>query len=741
MPSSVQCAARIKSSYNDVLTNAPTTQDTYYTYSDIFRPIEGGRDVPVERIWEHARDEYDEWLDTKEPLIEVSCDRPEYIHKWIEDISEDDLASVISQTPDRVESSDHGMGFEFTPWQRLSMWLFVHNPFPSMARIDIDTDAVRSISYHQGYVGSRRKIPINAQFSLQKGEPPDVSIIDLPTGAGKTAWGLCVLFMMMCPDMYTRLCKNRKRKRVGEVYEGDILLKVARLSIVAVGSSVYGHFVDTLQGLIPVFKRMLPEGYDINVWTRTGVNRSVEDAYNMPDNVITFWIMKPDEIIVERRKHPSISIMACLVDEMEISPNSRSKTSMSPIMKQLLTQATPQRLVKATRGSNYLREFFEGELFRSADDIAYQMRSRNFAYAHRICEQLCKIKLITQFAFRKAVLSDLAQLLPLSMNIRFIKSRRQTLASHILGATTDNAPISMAAAICKMVETQDFRVHESLRVQIKDLFRGLNHFNIQDVTEKLLAMKDVHGKSIPQGSMTRLTDRYNEFSTDGCPICMTNSAMDTLRFCGSCGYAMCNMCCLRCDKCPFCRKAMRIANPTAETVDLTEEVENDDDYPTTLPIPDGIGLDATLRAIHGLNLTQIKATTMTLLALIRYGYKRPLILVEKNSYHAMRDNPIIPSKLSRACGMEILNADEIRGRGTDFNRMKERFDRRDNIPRAFICFSNPSFMVGTDLCMADCIVTSGTFADKLVTQAIGRAIRPRPDRDPTKPIVLATVHV
>ena len=186
---------------------------------------------------------------------------------------------------------------------------------------------------------------------------------------------------------------------------------------------------------------------------------------------------------------------------------------------------------------------------------------------------------------------------------------------------------------------------------------------------------------------------------------------------------------------------MRIANPTVETVDLTAEVEDDDDYPTTLPVPDGIGLDATLRAIHGLHLKQVQATTMVLHALIRYGYKRLLILVEKNDYHHIRDNPIIPLKLSSACGMEIFNADEIRGRGTEFKRMKERFDRRDNIPRAFICFSNPNFMVGTDLCMADCIVTSGTLKDKLVTQAIGRAIRPRPDRDPTKPIVLATVHV
>ena len=167
MPSSVQCAARIKSSYNDVLTDTPTTQND--TYSDIFRPTEGGRDVPVQRIWQHARDEYENWLDTKEPLIEVSCDRPEYIRKWIELIPDDDLANVISQTPEGVEPIDQGMGFKFTPWQRLSMWLFVHNPFPSMARIDIDTDAVRSISYHENHMGARRKIPINAQFSPSEG--------------------------------------------------------------------------------------------------------------------------------------------------------------------------------------------------------------------------------------------------------------------------------------------------------------------------------------------------------------------------------------------------------------------------------------------------------------------------------------------------------------------------------------------------------------------------------------------
>ena len=741
MPSATHCASYIKNTYRDVL--SPGDQHALSMEAvDWFRPNSGGRDIPIKDIARQADIDYEKWLDMgNDPRIQHECDSAQQAEKWIEEISEDNLARAIEMTPPGVEASGVHPAWEFTPYQRLSMLLFVTNPFSTTSKISVSTDALRDIAYHPLAAGPKRKLPIHAEFSLQKGEPPDLSIIDLPTGAGKTAWSLCALFLLMGPEMYPRLCRSYRRKMLGTVFQGNLLMLVARLSIVAVGgSTVFAHFVETLERLVPVMKAMLPAGYEIRVWTKMSKHYSVEVAANAPDNVLTFWIMTADNLVKVRREHPNIAILGCLIDEFtgEQQPTTKTRTDTSFVLKTLITQATPARLVKTSLKRNVLREFFGNQhLFEKATQFKSAIKRHNFAEAYCIAQQRCQLDLITLTIWRDPVRSDLCNLLPSVLKVRFVKAKRQTLASHLIRSHTDVAPIPMSSAIRAMVQTSDFRVDHTLNAQIEAVFAALQVFDMRDIVAKLLTLKDGRERAIPPACIQRLQDRFDEFVSDGCPICMNDADVEALRFSACCGFAMCSTCIPRCDRCPNCRTSMRFANPT-ECVPVETEA-----YPRALPAAtDGYSLDETIAYISQMRVKQTTATALAVHAVLRAGFKRLVILVDRSVWTRDLDNPISPRDLERACGLEVFDADKfLRGKGTDFVGMKARFDRQDDAPRAFICYGNPEFMVGTDLYMTDCILTSGTVPEDLVTQAFGRAARPRPGRDPNKPLLMVTVHV
>lgn len=737
MPSAAECARHIKSCFRTLLTD---THSLDMNALDWFRPSSTGRLIPLKDITRHADAEYERFRRIDSGLIQHSFDGTQKLREWIEASSEEALAYMIGFTPFDVKASKTAPAFEFTPFQRLSMMVYVTNPFPITSKIMVDTESLRAIAYSPQDTSAKRKQPIQTQFSVQKGESPDFGIIDLPTGSGKTAWVISVLFLLMSPDLYPKMCRSYRRKMLGQVYEGDLLMLVANLSIIAVGPTVFGHFVDTLNRLLPSFQALLPPGYVINVWTKMSKYYSIKVAADAPDNVITFWVMPPDKINQVRREHPTIALVGCVVDEFtqDKKPTMRSRTDVSTVLKNLVTQATPQRLREATERRSHLQEFFGGQLFHSANDLTLCIKARNFAGAYTVAKQICQLDVITLTAFRNAVRTDLCNLLPPSLQVEFIQARRETLASHMVRSRTDAGPISMASAICSIIQTREFRVDSVLRDKISQVFQ-VPIFSMTDMFEELLELTDSRDRNIPSEAILRLKERHAEFSTEGCPICAIEAPLEDLRFCGSCGYAMCHRCVHRCQSCPFCRKTMRYAAP--QTV-LATTLSVDQGYPTSLPFPESPTIKETLAQISGAHLKQITATTLTIHAVLRAGYKRLLIMVENTAWHRGGYNPISPQKLQAACGLQIFDADMfLRGKGTEFNDDKKLFDRNDSTPRAFMCFSNPEFMVGTDLCTTDCIITSGTVENKMLTQAIGRAIRPNSNRDITKPLLMVTVYV
>lgn len=737
MPSAQECAARIKASYRSVVEEPPADLDMRsYNW---FRPAVEGRCIPLVDIARRADKEYETWRRIEEPLIEHSCDSTQRLKDWIEHTLEEDLARMIDTTPRGVSSTAQQAAFEFTPYQRLSMLIFVTAPFATTSKITVDTDSLRAIAYDPRVGGSgKRKLPIQTQFSLQKGEPPDVAIIDLPTGAGKTAWSLCVLFLMMAPLHFPRLSRSHHRKMLGQVHEGDLLMIIARLSIVAVGPTVFAHFVNTLNRLLPRMQELLPAGFKINVWSKMSKHYSLKAAADASEDTMTFWVMTPDKVNQVRRESPSIAILGCLVDEFtQDKPAVRSRTDMSPVLKQMINQATPHRLTAATGGNSYLRDFFGGQLWESAGNLRSSIARHDFKNAYIISQQMCKLDLVTLTAFRNPVRADLCRLMPSSLQVEFVRARRQTLASYLVGTRTDVGPISMATAVCAMIQDRQYRLRPYTRAKIEQIFKDA-FLNMADLFTALLSVTDEAGRPIPPASIERLKQRYQDFVLDGCPICMCDKSVEDLRFCGACGYALCSDCVPRCARCPFCRKAMQYANPTDDSA-----IPADDDYSVEITFPSSMPLKNVLRSITQANHKQVTATTLALHAVLRAGYKRLLILVHRPVWTARAHiNPISIERLQAVCGIRIFDADLfLHGKGSRFELMKAEFDAVDDQPKAFMCFSNPEFMVGTDLCTTDCILTSGTVDEDILTQSIGRAIRPHPNRDPDKPLLMVTIHV
>lgn len=745
MPTAHECAVAIKATCRDMLSPSPMRTQSNSSPRMWFRPSEEQHTIPLHEITAYNDREYEEWKDLKDDRITHECDDQEELLKFIEKISEENLTSLLSMVPDGVTASETQPAFEFTPYQRLSMCVFVSNPYPRTSKITVGTEELRAIANYSEFDVNKRKIPIQAQYSLLQGECPDVSIIDLPPAAGKTSWALTVAFLLMSPLFFTRLMKSYRRKRLGTVFDGCLTMPVGRVALIGVAGAVFEHFASTLRRLIPNFKKILPN-FNFEVWTTMSKHYSVAKTAEMSENTMVFWLVPPSKINEVLRATTDIAVAVGITDEFTIdTPRQRSKTAMSPVIKQMITQATPKMLTMATRGRSWLNEFLGGQLFCDANLLSRQIRSRNFSFAQTIAEQYCKMDLITQSIFRHPIRMDQvsSNLLPVGLQVNFLRARRHTIASHISGALTDIAPVSLAKVLIRKLETDGYRVGSHSSRELERIFSG-SIIHADDIIEKLGTFVNEYGESMPKDVIDRLKERLDEFEVQ-CPICFDDAPpMKDVRLFSCCGYAICKDCTGRCTRCPFCRSAVRdgtIGCLESNVIELSdEENDTDPDYPTR-PTTFGSTIEETVARLRSTRPTQIAATVLALHTLIHFGYKRILIMVEHRRTMTT-ENPISLSTMQRICGIRLFDVDDaIRGKGQRFANMKYEFDADDSIPKAFVCFSSPEFLIGTDLYRTDAILTSGMIPNKMLTQAIGRAIRPNPNRDPTKPLAMITVHV
>lgn len=252
--------------------------------------------------------------------------------------------------------------------------------------------------------------------------------------------------MLVADDArFLSLGSEHAQKRSGALAAGPISPRVARLVLVATSGATFGHFETALRRLLPtlqgLFGSLSSSSVCFRLWTTAGAHTSV--ALACPDDessaVVTIWLLPMKKLLEVLRATPEVVVPMCVLDEFTVdTPRERYLTDTSPVLKQMILQATPQAFEKATHGTGTCLKEVSGGPLSALSQIPRLIQQRCWKHAQLTMKQACLLDLMTVVSpFRALVHQDLAALMPPSLVVHFVTSRRLTMASHLLEATTD----------------------------------------------------------------------------------------------------------------------------------------------------------------------------------------------------------------------------------------------------------------------------------------------------------------
>lgn len=697
--------------------------------------------VSYEDITHHADKEYIQWSS-----VHIAIDFRETksldLLQWIRDVPLDELSARLAEVPTGVDG-DHGLpGFEFTKFQRLSLSTWIELPFDVAVSLCADADTARALSR-----SSRKTNPISSYFAMIKGTVPDVSLVDFPTACGKTAWAVAAAALLTSPMRWQKLLNEFKAKRAGAIFQGTHSMTIARLVIVATAASTFEHFKTTIERSIPVWTRLWP---DLNyvLWSTVSKHNSVKAASMLPVNTVVFWIIPMCKYNNVLREFPAMAVAAMISDEFTVdTPRERSKTNHSVVLKALLTQATPQALVQATRGHrSWLKDLLGGTL-HAPNSIHDLLWYRSFTEAQLACDQACKLNLMSMTVYRELIRNDLKNIVPRGMDVHFVRCQVVTFAAHLLRSEVELVPADFCNVLLRYCSTLHLTNESIESIRLLTAARGVSSTEL--ITTLCALTSRVPSINISSTAcIMRLKDRVREFCS-ACPICW-QPEQDAFKIMGCCGYVVCQACFGALSRCAFCRKNIPSAIPVSQVPvpqSSFTNVANLDSATVDHHRPQfqvGRSFDQDLAQYTGLLQLQASNLISTLHVLLHHGYVRPLIVIEKNSYDSAEhlDWFVSAARIQRDTGYNVHRVDtRLAGKGSGFTVIKKEFDDTTNPPTALLCYGmEPSFMVGTDLVYADALVVVGSISSDLITQALGRTFRPRHGRDNSRCVKVVMIY-
>lgn len=733
MPSSNACVQHIRatlslSEYTDVLPH----NEWWTSGPDNFKRI------PYESIAHHADNEYLEWKSVN-PLITHTCTMDAQLRDWIRTTPDDVLCALLDDTPIGVGAGISDPSYEFTPWQRLSMVVYLVMPFAFEAVVQIDVEHLHTLARYTQADTRRRQIPMKSHVSMMGGTMPDYGIIDLPTAGGKTGWALSVALMAVSDARFPQLVQEYRDKRKGKPFQGSIDVPIARLVLVAAAASTFHHFLQTLERLLPLVQAMQPTTR-FTVWSKMSKFYGVDVAKDV-DGVV-LWIIPVQKLNTVLRQDPKTAVAVCITDEFTVdTPRESGRTLTSPIAKQMITQATPQALVNATSGGRtWLKQLFQGTLI-PPKRISEEIRRHNFSQAQLACEQLCLLDCMTLTSFRDRVRRDLCLLVPPSLEVHFVRSRVVSMSAHILNSHVDMVPANLSNVILHYLGGCGILTTESI-AQVRSIT------SVMDPTSLITIVSNVESTSPhnPMLSRDRLVERIQEF-VQQCPICLSE-ASPGMKLYGCCGYCVCQNCydVNPRNRCPFCRTDVPQSLP--RNVVVEEEPEAvvpfaDDSYPER-PAFDGDDMTVSMNRVTGRDLRQITNLTNALHCLKHYGYSRVLLVIERTGFHGNNhfEDHFDCARLSEVTGFDTRRVDQtLRGKGSEFAVIKANFDAKDTVAKCLVSFGiDADLLVGTNFDCVDAMVMVGHVSNDILTQTLGRTFRPRADRDNTRPMKMVKIY-
>lgn len=717
------------------LSPEPASQDGDFQHANDWFRRPGGRrtnEVRYADIAHHADKEYNNWRHVGDERIKHVHTLEDQLAAWVRATDVEEIARVLDTVPPGLGADpETGCGFDFTAWQRLSMAHTMRHLFSVTARVEVNTDDLRAIAgilpTHSG-----RRQPITAQMSMLAGSCPDKIICDLPTACGKTAWSLGVAVGLLLD--IDRLVTTHMHKSVGVCVRGPPVVQVARLVIVATAGMTHDHFVTTARRIAPRTEAMDPT-INVVVWDKCGKAVSTTRALAMPRDTLVIWIVPIEKVNAVLREDPCVTVPVVITDEYTVNtPREKSATDQSYVMHNVITQATPQALQDATRGNrSWLKTEFGGFLYGPSWLTGF-IEHRQWADAKLAADQTVKLDLMTLTPFRTRIRDELRALIPAGLEVTFVRSRRVTFASMLLGTTAELVPANFDNVL--LSQLTNFAPDTASIARLREALA-------EDVTT-IAALVDILGtltsdRSTDRAPVDRLCARLGEFD-EGCPICMCEDTVGKNIY-ACCGYCVCDACYSRsATRCPFCRTAVRRAIPRAELPSGAG--------PDGLPAPDESYPSAPVQPMElgsremGRNST-LANLTYAIHHLRANGHRRLLIVIERTRFSRELGAGLDVGQLSAVTDVDILRVDHILGgKASAFTAIKRQFDSPN--PRAMALLSygvNDNLMVGTDLAAADGIVMVGAIPNRILTQAVARTMRPNANRDNTRPLRQVNVYV
>lgn len=679
-------------------------------------PRNGGtRKIHYTSIADKADRELKEWLNVPYD-VKFMSNFDINIKQWINTLTVNDLVGIISLFPTF-----------FSPWQRLFCYYICEHPISYTVSMEVDLNHLNQRNDTMNR--KKRKIEIASSFSSVANVPQRINILALATASGKTSISIAISNYLV-----TKGFQNMKARYVhkcsGIPFRGLEHPVVAPIVLVCSSGGVHSHWINEFERLVDKFTAIHPAEY--NVWDGQSKNYSVKQAFDDYNarGFITFWFLQIGKVNEELRKFPHIAVAVVVTDEMTIdTPREKSKTAQSDVCVRLLPQATPQALVKASRGcTSWLKEAFDGEL----NEIAWVPRTlRRGCYkdTQLTIDQYCKMMQFMPLFFRNQIRLDLQPYIPVGKEIYYVKSRRGTLAAHLANSTADIVPASFVNVLRSNIPYYNYDYEAS---GLKELDTRLNNdssIKIEEIIHSFDTIVSKFGKKLSEETnVSRMIERMREFCQE-CPICCSETEDVKMMTC--CSYCVCSRCYGGFHRCAFCR------TPISDQVTI-ESPEVSDSFEVKESLKDTIYDNISERNL------QMKNLSIVLRSMSAHGYKRILLMVD--IYDLTRDRTsAFMNSVQEDLNMKVYETERAtNGKGTAFKEIKNRFDNLEAYPdpMVLLCSNSrhSSVLVGVDFKYTDAVIFVGDIVQELATQLMGRVFRPLISRDNTKYIPFVRVY-
>ena len=323
---------------------------------------------------------------------------------YVEEHLQDMLEHVVRTTRD----------FAFSPAQRVVVgyWLS-HFPFELHARVRAAGMTVRA----------------SHQVGLPPNTRPSLTVLNLPTGSGKTALAILMAMTEVCdPALWQGLTASWRERvwlsaSIGETgltdcvsLEDGVLARVVIAYVPAQLSNQWKYAADLVNDALHREK-----GYGFTIWTGQGATKTLALAHKRASatGVPILWIVAhtPDAVMHTLRQSPSVTFATKIYDECSSTQEPPANAPEARAVSTLILQATISRL-SSDRNSIVSKLVLGGERFNLRN-------ARHAAIMHMLTLPNWLTHMLS---------SDMARVMPRGIQRVGLKVRVQSLSGQMLNS-------------------------------------------------------------------------------------------------------------------------------------------------------------------------------------------------------------------------------------------------------------------------------------------------------------------